>query len=653
MALAVEKALLRPAFPTMAPATQRGTIAAMTVSRLYAALLALLLATAAFADAKQEAPAAHPALERVQRAELARRSHPDDARRLADEALALTAAQPDADLEVRALLALCDYYAERDLVRARAVLARAGERLPVARRTGLRAGVLACEGELDEAAGDNAKAQSAYERAVSAAEAAADEEMLANALYLRGWLRGVQGEYALGLADMRRSLALYERGRFAEHARTAVNGIATIYNRMGDFAQAQHHFELAARAQLAAGLQREAVVTLYNLGRTRENLGRWEEARQAFEQALEISRAIGYPRGEAYAERGLAAVDNARGQWRESLERLLRAQRLADGLPDARLRAQLELARGVALRGLGRITEAIVALEAALDVFAKAQALADVVATRAALAAAYADLGHWRAAYEQQRLLKETGDRLHARQLDQRFLTLKVEFDTAAREQENALLQREKAAAEATLEHERRLGRLQAVAIALAAALAAALGALAWRQRRTSRTMRALAMTDELTGLPNRRALLARLAQLLDAGHACTVTIVDVDRFKAINDRLGHPAGDEALRAVAGVLAAEARGTISAGRLGGEEFMLIAPGADLAAAQAAAERVRAAVATLDTAQRLGGLALTVSVGIALARPGPAAVAEALRRADEALYAAKAAGRDCVRLAAAA
>jgi len=627
----------------------------MTVSRTGVALLALLLPLAmpALADAHKQAPGAHPALELVQRAESARRGNPQDARRLADEALALIAARPDADLEVRALLALCDYYAERDLERAREVLARAGERLALARRSGLRAGVLLCAGELDEAAGDNAQALSAYERAVSAAEAAADDEMLANALYLRGWLRGVQGEYALGLADMRRSLALYERGGFAEHARTAVNGVATIYNRMGDFVQAQYHFELAARAQLAAGLQREAVVTLYNLGRTRENLGRWQQARQAFEQALEISRAIGYPRGEAYAERGLAAVDNAHGQWRESLERLLRAQRLADGLPDARLRAQLALARGVALRGQGRIADSVVALEAALEAFAKAQALADVVATRAALALAHADLGNWRAAYEQQQRLKETSDRLHARQLDQRFLTLKIEFDTAAREQENALLLREKAAAEATLEHERRIGRLQAVAIALAAALAAALGALAWRQRRASRTMRALAMTDELTGLPNRRAALARLAQLLDAGGACTVMIVDVDRFKAINDRVGHPAGDDALRAVAGVLAAEVHGAMSASRLGGEEFMLLAPGTDLAAAQAAAERVRAAVAAIDTAPRLSGLPLTVSIGIAIARPGPAALAEVLRRADAALYEAKAAGRDCVRVAAAA
>jgi len=303
--------------------------------------------------------------------------------------------------------------------------------------------------------------------------------------------------------------------------------------------------------------------------------------------------------------------------------------------------------RGVALRGLKRPAESLAALSVALASFGKAEALSELAATHAAIAAAQADLGDWRAAYENQRLLKEVTDRLHARQLDQRFMTLKVEFDTAAREKENALLLREKAATVAALEQQQRAGRSQVLAVVLAVLLAAVLGLLAWRHRRTSRTMHALAMTDELTGLPNRRAVLARLGEHLATGSDCAVLILDIDHFKAINDQHGHLVGDEVLRAVAGVVAGLLRGPLVGGRLGGEEFLLLLPDMDLDEAVQVGEQVRAAVAQLDTSRWFSGHPLSVSAGVAVAHPGPGGVADALRRADEALYEAKAAGRNRV------
>lgn len=618
---------------------------------LVAALLGLLPLLAALAApaacALESGAPAHPAATLVQQAIRASRGNPDDARRLADDALARLAVQPDADLEIRARLALCDHYAERDLDKARDMLARATAQLPLARAGGLRAGVHSCEGEIHEAAGDSAKAMSAFELAVSAAEAAGDQEMLANALYLRGWLRGVQGDYALGLLDLRRSVTLYEKGDFPEHSRTAVNGIATIYNRMGDYAQAQQYFEQAAKAQLATGMQREATVTLYNLGRTREHLGQWEGAQAAYLQAMGLARSIGYTRGEAYVQRGLASVHNARGEYAAALERLADAEKLAAGTPDARLQAQLALVRGVALHGLKRPADSLAALNGALASFARAEALAELAATHAAIAATQADLGDWRSAYENLRLLKEITDRLHARQLDQRFMTLKVEFDTAAREKENALLLRERAATVAALEQQQLANRSQVLAVILAVLLAGVLGLLTWRHRRASRTMHTLAMTDELTGLPNRRAVLARLGRILAAGDDCAVLILDIDHFKTINDQHGHPVGDEVLRVVAGVVAEVMREPMVGGRLGGEEFLLLLPGMDLDEAVEVAERLRAAVAQIDTSRWFSGRPLSVSAGVAIAHPGPGGVADALRRADEALYEAKAAGRNRV------
>jgi diguanylate cyclase (GGDEF)-like protein len=599
--------------------------------------------------ARAQPPGEHPVRALVDAAVAGFRADPEEGRRLAEQALERLRERPEADLELRALIALCDYYAERDHAQASALIARGHALLGRVQRAGLRAGLLSCEGEVHEAAGDSAKALATFERAVSTAEAAADAEMLANALYLRGWLRGGVGDYALGLIDLRRSFGLYEQLHMPEHGQTALNGLATVYNRMGDFAQAQHYYEQTLRAQLAAGTHREVVVTQYNLGRTKEKQKHWEAARQDFAQVLELSRRLGYARGEAYALRGLASVDNALGDPRSALRRLDEAIARMAATPDVRLKAHIDVQRGIALRLLKRYGESATALNAALAVFVRSDAPVEIAATHSALAETAADSGDWRSAFDSLRRFHDATAGLHQRQLDQRVTALKVEFDTAAKDKENALLLREKAATEVALEQQRRAGRLQAVAIALASLLAAVLALLALRHHRTSRQMQALALTDELTGLPNRRHLLVRLGELIERpGAPCAVLIADLDHFKSINDDGGHLVGDQVLHAVGQVLRETLRPPMTLGRLGGEEFLVLLPATDLDAARQVGERLREAIAGVDARRWVQGRTLSVSLGVTVALPGIDSVSSVLRRADEALYAAKAAGRNCVR-----
>ncbi len=120
--------------------------------------------------------------------------------------------------------------------------------------------------------------------------------------------------------------------------------------------------------------------------------------------------------------------------------------------------------------------------------------------------------------------------------------------------------------------------------------------------------------------------------------------IADLDHFKSINDRHGHLVGDDVLRAVAGALRAGARHPAILGRLGGEEFVAVLPDANANEARQLGERLREAVATLDVAQWVPGRAITISVGATASMRGDDA-GRMLQRADDALYAAKAAGRD--------
>jgi diguanylate cyclase (GGDEF)-like protein len=595
-------------------------------------------------------PADNPALALVERGVIEMRSDPEASKRDADQALGLLQRQPDADLEIRARLILCDYQAERDTQAAERQIEAATALLPQAHRVGLKAGLLDCRGQMFETAGNNAKARALYEQAVTVATDTHDDEMLAQSLFSRGYLLGLQGEYAAGLADLKRSQSLFDRLNKPVHSLTVLNSIAILYNRMGDYSQAIYIYTRLLKSQREAGMQREEVVTLHNLGRAYENLHQWDGARQSFSESLAVSRQLNYPRGEAYGLRGLAAVSNAAGDPQGALDTLDRAEALQRQTPDARLRAQIQLARGIAYHKLEKLPESIVALEDALQVFRQADAMGELNSTYSELADVYAESGNWHAAFDRRTQAKEVSDRLLNNQLDQRFAALKVEFDTAAKEKENAVLTRENQINQRALAWERNVRNLQAMVILLAATLAVVLALLAIHQRRSALRMRSLALTDELTGVPNRRAVLTRLEPLLrDAsGGPSSILIIDIDHFKKINDQHGHPAGDEVLKVVADSVR---RGVVEPGffgRLGGEEFLIVLPGADLQQARLAAERFREDIMAIDTSRWFSDRRrITASIGCAVSAPGVDDPSSMLKRADFALYAAKRGGRNCV------
>ena len=495
--------------------------------------------------------------------------------------------------------------------------------------------------KLNEFANDTGRAAALYQEAVATAEAHGERELLADALFLRGYLSGVQGSFATGLADLQRAQMLYEELKLPQQVRNTINGIAGLYSRVGDYQQARDYFEASLLIQREKGLTRDEVVTRYNLGRVLEKLKDWNAAEHSFNEVLRLSRQIGYVRGEAYALRGLAQVQNARGNHLDAFSLLDRAAQQQGETTDEMLRGQILLQRGVALRGLQRPHDSIETLQSALGVFVTADSVGDIAVARAELARALAATGNWKGAYEQHVQYMTANDALLQRQLDQRYAGL-----TAAKDKENALLQQRQSATMHALNQEKRATRLQEAVILLVVALAAVLATLAWRSRRTSLAMRTLAMTDELTGVPNRRQVLARLERLLAAGHGCSVLIVDIDHFKSINDKYGHLVGDEILRAVSAALRSVAHEPIELGRLGGEEFLIASPEASEIAARRLAEHLLSRVRSLDLARHVPGSHVTISIGLTVAAHGDT-VAHLLRRADDALYSAKANGRDCV------
>jgi two-component system cell cycle response regulator len=163
-----------------------------------------------------------------------------------------------------------------------------------------------------------------------------------------------------------------------------------------------------------------------------------------------------------------------------------------------------------------------------------------------------------------------------------------------------------------------------------------------------TRRLETLIFEDPLTGLANRRYILSQLGSFVSGarrhGRPLSVAIIDVDRFKEVNDHHGHQAGDAVLVAATGALRSHLRAEDHLGRLGGEEFLAVLPDTDAPAAAAVAERMRAEVAATRVEHEGDPLRVTVSIG--MATWGDDEEPELLlRRADEALYGAKSAGRD--------
>jgi diguanylate cyclase (GGDEF)-like protein/PAS domain S-box-containing protein len=157
-----------------------------------------------------------------------------------------------------------------------------------------------------------------------------------------------------------------------------------------------------------------------------------------------------------------------------------------------------------------------------------------------------------------------------------------------------------------------------------------------------------LARTDGLTGLPNRRSLDGFIDRSFAAEHDLSVLMIDVDDFKGFNDRLGHPAGDDALRRIGALLADTVADTGAfAARYGGEEFTIVLPGASGEAALECAAAFHSALRQLDIVNPAAARGrLTVSIGIASKDRTTPDAATLLREADVALYQAKQRGRDC-------
>ena len=374
------------------------------------------------------------------------------------------------------------------------------------------------------------------------------------------------------------------------------------------------------------------------------------------QQGRRLSAQLGDERGIAYADLAACRVQLELEQLagaRTDCENALRTFKLSRSI-DARkdadtLLARLDLAEGHPDRALARLNQVLSRDGADLQ----PRQLPSVYELRAR---ANASLQRYPEAYHDlSEYVKRYLARTEAEQAQQ-MATLRARFETDREIQRNNLLQRELALAGERAQRQKTQLHWVVIGGCLSVMVTALLSYLLVINRRYRRQLIKLATEDSLTGLPNRgrTASLAKeaLARTGGTGQPLCLALIDLDRFKAINDRFGHATGDRVLQEFAAIASASIRPTDTLGRWGGEEFLLVLPNTTLDTGLSILDHLRLQAGLIRASDEKSDLHVSISAGLATACEEPCSLDEIIAQADRALYEAKNSGRDLVRYAAA-
>ena len=509
-----------------------------------------------------------------------------------------------------------------------------------------------CEASVLDMLGQPQSSMPLYTRGIELARRSEHPALVGDGLVLRGNVYSYLGRHAEALSDFTDAQRLYDASRQAERSEGNLQNIAVAYRRMGEYEKARDYLdrsrEIALRHQDWAG---QLVVALQT-GFLYEDTGEPARALVQYEDALRIARQRLTPADVASAQLAIASAQEALGHHAQVLQALDAARAGFASVGDTSNVGMLSLTEARARAGLGQ-NEAAMALfmraEKALQADGNERYLELLYPHRAE---AFERLGNANAAladYKRYVALREK--RLAARS-EQRAMMLRQQSDASSRELANQRLRADRALREQDVQALLEARRWQRIALALGIVLIALLGALVGRQILRTRRLRALALTDELTGVANRRRIELLGAEAVRSARAderpLAAVALDIDGFKAINDTHGHLVGDQVIARVAEACQQVLRQHDEIGRIGGEEFVVLLPDSGVDDARQVAERLRAGVEAVDFADVAPGLQVTISLGVTALAARDAGLAELIARADEALYQAKAAGRNCIR-----
>ncbi|WP_409477743.1 diguanylate cyclase [Pseudobdellovibrio sp. HCB154] len=498
-----------------------------------------------------------------------------------------------------------------------------------------------CRSSALEGIGESVKAETELIKTLSESRGEGFREVEGQAHLKLGQIQSFKNQFSSSLKHLTSAKQIFSSLNLAHKERITLNSIAVLYGRMGENEKAITYFEEVLAQNKSLGKNRNIAVVLYNIGRRYEDLKKYDKALDYLNDSLKIHSEMKNEKSLAVVERALGGVYNSIGKPEEALKHLSNALGTLERKNLVKSQAQLHLEFGKTYTLMKKPKEALASLAKAEELNAKSfsqQLASDIFQARSQV---FESTGQWKQAFESISELKKSSDSLFKMKADEQLNRMNALFDVE-------MLQKE-------LSNSQRVQNLQLLALALAAGLLIFGVIFTIKQIKMARAMRALALTDEMTKIPNRRHIIEYGKQMLNTcqrqDKALSVVIFDIDHFKKINDTFGHAVGDEVIKKVAFIGRNSLRQEDMIGRIGGEEFLAILPFTGAEAAREVAERIRLHIQKYNFSNIAENLQVTVSVGVVTQElpRGSVSLDQLIHDADEALYNVKQNGRNGVSL----
>jgi len=508
-----------------------------------------------------------------------------------------------------------------------------------------------CRGGYRESLSAPRDAVADFELGMGLARHAGDDMLLAAGLEARGGEYSLLGVHGKALADLLEAQRIFVQGELPEAASGTLQSIGVAYRRLGYPEKAREYLSQSIEHAQKMDDHESQYISLLQLGYAEEEAGHFDKALQSEQSAMDIAKALDERASIAAANLAMASVYTSLHRYQDALTAVQKAETDFAAVGDLADVGMVQFQRGRAMAGLGQQHKALENFARAELEFESAGNQRYQEMLRLAKAQSLEADGQAAVALAEFKRYLSVHDAVERGRLDQQAQMLRAQFDTDRSNLENARLKTEQTLKDRQVESLEHVRRWQEVAMGLLAVLIGLLALLIIRQLRRLGRWKRMASLDPLTGVANRRGIeyftRSAIRRARARRESLAVLALDLDRFKQINDSYGHAAGDRVLQHIARACLDALRDGDLLGRIGGEEFLVILPGSTLEHATDIAERLRVRVETLPLEDLPAGLRITISVGVAQMTAQDAGFADLERRADEALYRAKAEGRNRV------
>ena len=518
-----------------------------------------------------------------------------------------------------------------------------------------------CRSWFLQLSGDMDGAMEGYNLSVKRAYEHEDLKLIADSRSIRGALYSYIGDFSAALDDLVTAQDLYESLNLSGWANINLADVATSFRRYGDPQSAIRYYTKLKALYLKNNNQEQAMYVNSDIGLALDELGEHQQAvdnflvsYQYFKEHQQEKVAATMATNIAYSLIKLNRLNEAEKYLIEA-DTVINEKDLTDYSFMKLFMADIKFQQA-------RYKEALTELEQGEKAFRTLQnnrGLTQLLQLKSNIYVAMNDLS---AAYGALQEFVTLTKKVDGNSLSHHTTELKVKFDTSRIESENQRLIENQNLKEQELALLEKNKSLQHIILLLAGFILTIVSIFAYKQVHRNRQLQVIALTDYLTKLPNRRHIYAQAAkyfqQALKHQSPFSVIIFDADHFKKINDSFGHELGDRALMTIANAGRALSGNKDLVGRIGGEEFLILLPNTDATGALALAHQLQNHISRLSAQNLPAELKLTVSAGVATLEPQNNTedayqdkdFATLLKRADNALYEAKNAGRNCVKSA---